>query len=578
MLFVHGVGRHSKLSSLLKPYQSLRSQMLSDEAPVESEDPFKRWTLQDFDDAANPVFLALRSADPEEGDIYLYEVNYSALAGVVRENQKLDMTHLLVSLDLAIAVARRRLALLRAAPPAEDRGKFDDAELRRHEALARTAQGLTGVLVATTVPVLGLPSMALRKYVGTFVEDFTRFFEDIATFALDRNGSALIRAHFDHTVGAIQAKLKPGDEFIVVAHSLGTVVTHSHLISAWRGECGGCRVPDRVVTLGSPIGLVSWLWRLLDFKGARFDPFGQHEVTYFCWKPLGAIESGRPLEWINVVNYLDPIATAFPTGDAYLGMDAERLEALLEGRAVQQHYIRTGGMRSIGAAHTQYFQDKANFLKLLGKVIPLSPGEAVRPASDDAKAHWRDSMSALLWWQLVLWGAGLACLAGYFWLLARLAAPQAAWTALVPLPFAFYVLPRFTIGTLTFFQRFFVGGATKRTRARDVFDLSAASLPGLPYVAAAWIFGRFDPAPDRVAPNWLMQLLRHAVSFLPTLAAMALPVLWLKADHGTGVGELVLQAGWLGLALLVLFVLYLVAFAGSEFARHWRRVLELSAG
>ena len=585
VLFVHGVGRHSKLSSLLRPYQSLRSNMRSDEAPVESEDPFKRWTLQDFDDAANPVFLKLRPPedDPDEArDVYLYEVNYSALAGVVRANQQLDMTHLFVSLDLAVNVARDRLATLLADAKKMEERAFDWAEVRHHRQLARAAQGLTGVLVAATVPVLGLPSMALRKYIGTFVADFTRFFEDVATFALDRNGSALINAHFDHTVRAIQSKLGSADEFVVVAHSLGTVVAHSHLVRTWSDY----RVPDRVVTLGSPIGMVSWLWRLLDFEGAKFDPYGRHDTPYFCWTPLASKKDGRALEWINVVNYLDPIATAFPLTDAYLGMPRERLEKHLAGGAVQQHFIRTGGFFSVGAAHTRYFQDKDNFLKLLGKVIPLSPEEAARPDSRDPAQHWKDTGEALLLWQSVLWAAGLAFLAGYFWLLARIAGPGVTWQAVIPFPLVLYVLPGLTIGTLAFFQRLVVGAPTKRTRAQDVIKLPWWRLTSLPYRIPHFLgLRRSDPPLDKPAPPWFWLQVRHGVSFLPTLVAMAIPVWWLQIDgpyHGIldllryGVSDFVAKAGWwYSLALVGLFMAYTVAFAGSEFARHWRKVLKL---
>lgn len=591
VLFVHGVGRHSKLSSLLRPYQSLRSQMLSDEAPVESEDPFKRWTLADFDDADNPVFLKLVSDNPDEPDIHLYEVNYSTLAGIVRANQPLDLTHLLVSLDLAVSVARQRLVNLLGDPEEMKKGNFNADELRGHIAFARVVQRLTGVFVAATVPVLGLPSIVLRKYVAQFVADFTRFFEDVATFALDRNGSALIRAHFDHTVREIDKKVGNG-KFIVVAHSLGSVVAHSYLVSAWRDASGkgNYSIPHSVVTLGSPIGIVSWMWRFLDFKGARFDPSGTYKTTYFCWTPLEkSLYAGRTLEWINVVNYLDPIATAFPLTDTYLGMQVVDIAKFLSQGMVQPHYIRTGGLLSAGRAHTQYFQDKKNFLRLLGKVIPLYADKVPPPPSLDPVKHWRDSRIGLRVCQVALWAAGLACLAGYFLMLADIAGLGARWKMLFPFPFALYVLPWFTIGTLAFFQRLLVSSPTKRTSAEDAAILRPWRIAGLPYWILRWlpIPGLWtDPAPDKAASSWVWVLLKQAFSFLPTLVAMAFPLWWIHFLDETyywrldlawrATADFFAKAGWTNtLVLIALFVAYTVFFAASELARHWGRVVRI---
>lgn len=573
------MGRHSRLSSLLRPYQSLRSHIRSAEAPVESEDPFARWILEDFDDAANPVFLKLAPPEVDAEDareVYLYEVNYSVLAGVIRENHRLDITHLFVSLDLAVNVARNRLLELARERSGEDAGAEERAALRYNLELARVAQGLTGVLVAATVPILGLPSILLQQYLAPFLADFTRFFEDVATFALDRNGEALVNTHVDHTIGEIQKRRGADDEFVVVAHSLGSVVTHSHLVRKWADP----GAPDRVLTLGSPIGLVSWMWRFLDFRGARFDAYEpQYATPYFCWTPRApAKEAGRALEWVNVVNYLDPIATAFPPSDVYLGMPPERISGRLQGGAVAHHFIRTGGLFSLGAAHTQYFEDKTNFLQLLGKMIPLLPDEVVRPKSLDAGEHWNDSARALLQWQAAFWALGLACLLAYFWAIAAASSTSIVWSVM-PL----YVLPSLTIGAIAFFQRLLAGTPTKRTRASEIRALPLSRLSSLPY-RIPHLFGlrRTDPPLDRPAPNRIQVLARQVISFLPTAAAMLLPVWRTQEEQARGqhlqAGFMDLlrffqDAGWYNALLVASFMAYTVFFAAAELARHWRRAL-----
>ena len=65
------------------------------------------------------------------------------------------------------------------------------------------------VFVAATVPVLGLPSLLLRNYTQTIIAVSSRFFEDVATFALDKNGEQLISAHIDRTVLGTMAVHKP---------------------------------------------------------------------------------------------------------------------------------------------------------------------------------------------------------------------------------------------------------------------------------------------------------------------------------------------------------------------------------
>lgn len=589
VLFVHGVGRHSRLSSLFQAFQSLRSYTQSPEAPLEFEDPFPGWKLKEFNDASDPVRLELEPLPGTDTGgakvVFLYEVNYSMIAGVVRENQPLDLTHMLVSLDLAVNVARNRLRRVIAKPLATDPPL---TELQYHLALAETVQKITGVFVAATVPVLGLPSIFLRKYVAPIADEFTRFFEDVATFAMDRNGEALISAHVDHTIGAIAKHLSrdgdpaAADEFIVVAHSLGTVVTHSFLVRSWANDKvpEPDILPDKVITMGSPIGLVSWMWRFLDFRGLRFssDPEVWYKLPYFTWKGVAAPSkpAGRRIEWINVVNHLDPIATQFPPSDLFLSMPAADVAARLEGGTVESFFIKTGGLWSIGQSHTQYFDDKEKFLRYLGQVMLMVGGWGGKPKSRDSTQHWQLTRTQLLVWQAILGVTGLGLIATYCSGIASICGsviPWWSWWFVL-----IYAWPPFTMSVLAFFQRLIRGGPTKRTLVETIRELPWFDRTSLPYRLPQIVgIGTTNWPQEKPRANLAWNALSHAVSFIPTLLAMGMPVWWLQLAHASGVG-IVAFAQKAGITYLLgftaLFMLYTMCFAGSEFTRHWRKTIE----
>lgn len=232
---VHGVGRHDRLSSLLEVYQATRANLRSPEAPALVEDRIPDWKLERFEESASPPYLKLKFRfDTEPGDsavVYLYEVNYSALAGVIRSNHRLDLTTLFVGLDVAVCSARQR-----QAPEA-----LSTLFPGRPAALARSLQRVSGVMAAATGPLLGAPSLLLSRYGSSFVAAFTRFFEDVATYALDKSGEQLISEHLDRVVVNICSSEQFAgtgaavrNDFIMAAHSLGGVTAISCVI----GETG----------------------------------------------------------------------------------------------------------------------------------------------------------------------------------------------------------------------------------------------------------------------------------------------------------------------------------------------------
>ena len=108
---------------------------------------------------------------------------------------------------------------------------------------------------------------------------------------------------------------------VIAAHSLGTIVIHNYLLRHWTNN--GPQIPQQLVTYGSPIGLVCWMWRFLDFPLMEFTVDREHATgdEFFCWTPeLPPQGPLRPIAWLNVINFLDPIATAFPIQHVNLAM------------------------------------------------------------------------------------------------------------------------------------------------------------------------------------------------------------------------------------------------------------------
>jgi hypothetical protein len=576
VLFIHGVGRHSRLSSLLEAYQAIRSNLLSAEAPITFEDPIPNWRLAEFADGASPPYVKLEPRFPgaQSGptqSVYFYEVNYAALTGVIRENHPLDITRLFVGFDLAVNVARKRF---RKSPPSQAFGGI----ALDHRSLASAAQGLATVLVAATVPILGVPSWILRNYTETFVATFTRFFEDIATFALDKNGEQLISAHVDSTVTSIVSgpRFSPSDNiheddmFVIAAHSLGTVVAHNFLVRAW--GAGGRPVPSRFLTFGCPIGLVCWLWLFLDFPKMTFvagKPSGDH---YFSWTPeqqaSGAL---KQVQWINVLNFGDPLATAFPNSSVDLSATDQQIANALDGGKVKHRYIRTGGAFSSGFSHTAYFNDRLGFVELLLRLTQLRPLDPLVPAQKKSSEHWNETKDGLLLIRFGAWALGF-CVIGLFLQVIS----DCYNTPELMLLLVLFMWPALTICSLAFFQRAFFGGPTKRTPPEEISDLPSKDIASFPYWARHKIgLGRKKPDPLAPGPTWFWKLCCGLVSFLPTVGAMMLPLYvaaWLSPNYVNPLSVLGNNV-LISTLMILIFAIHLLLFAISEFARHWRTVV-----
>lgn len=568
---VHGVGGHDHLSNLLRTYQSFRANLTSVEAPIEGEDLIPGWRLVQFEEGETPPVLTL---EPREtpmpgtvGRVCLYEVNYSGLAGVVRRNQPLDLTRLFVGLDLVVCAARQRPR--RAASSAFG---GDNAEL------ARCLQRVAGVLTAGTVPIIGLPALLFKNYIGTFIRLFTRFFDDVATFVLDKNGEQLISAHLDRTMAIIDRGFAAGDRLVVAAHSLGSVVAHNYVVRQWTS--GKNRVPDTVVTFGSPIGLLTWIWLFLDFEDMDFNrPISADR--YFSWNPVSTGTGRRPsVSWINVVNLGDPLATAFPDDALDLSASKAVIAAALGGGAVEHRFFGPAAIGSVGASHGEYLNDKAGFLRILLRACGLVTGRppGVHGTRTSAQ-HWSVTGSVLRVVQWLLFVVAMAGLAGYCGVIASVFGDRRVFWFMAAFP-----LPMLTIGTLAFFQRLMLGGPTKRITSALIREMSWLDITSFPYRLRERILRSPDTDAD-VDPmarsaGFLARLCVNAVSFLPTLGAMAIPVAGMCAWTArwpawqTVLSHLASRATLLA---LILFMVYVTFCALFEIVRTWRQVVRTLA-
>jgi hypothetical protein len=565
VLVVHGVGGHDHLSNLLRTYQSFRSNLRSVEAPVPREDQIPFWRLTKFEEGATPPVLTLEPRDTPmdggTGSVCFYEVNYSGFAGVIRRNHPIDLTDLFLGLDLSVCAARLRERKAASSVLGGDT-----------KALGGCLQRVAGVLAAGTVPILGLPALLFRNYIGTFIALFTRFFEDVATFVLDKNGEQLIAAHLDRTMQRIGDNYKAGDRVVIAAHSLGSVVVHNYVARMWTAGKPGGEFPNTVITFGSPIGLLMWVWLYLDFDDMDFRRVVQYPTL--CWGPVSKGTHPRtPLTWINVVNCVDPIATAFPLEVLDLSDTAAQLSSALTGGDIEHRYFGADSLGSVGASHSEYLHDKRGFIPILLRAAGLEPGPATAVASQRSAAqHWLASRDVLFLLQCGLFGLAVAAMAGYCWFVARAVGDARAYA------FVLSAWPPAVMHTLAFFQRLLLGGPTKRITPELIRGMRWSDVVSFPYRFRDLLV---RPKPvDPMAPSrgYVARLLINVLSFIPTAAGMAVPFIVMAWATGQWLPWRELLARlWTVQTLLLLgvFMVFVVACALHELVRTWRRVIQL---
>ena len=534
------------------------------------EDRIPGWRLTSVDEGATPPFLKLepRVPPPRGGvdAVYVYEVNYASMARVIRQNQPLDLTELFVGLDLAACAARQRLD----TAPASGIGAHAIE-------LGQRLQRISGVFAAGTVPILGLPAIAFRKYLGTFVAVFTRFFDDVATFILDKNGEELISGHLDRTMRTIGGAMTSDDRLVVAAHSLGSAVIHNYIVRQWAAAGRTQPVPNTVVTFGSPIGLLTWAWLFLDFDGMEFDKRLSAD-RYLCWNPVSnGTTVHQELSWINVVNCLDPIATAFPVQAVDLSAPEATIRAGLKGGTIEHRFFGPARVTSVGRAHVEYFNDKQGFLEILLRASGLASGapEAV-PSERTAASHWDSTCKTLTIVEWILLVSAALAIGAYCWIVAPADQKLRGLWFIVP-----FLCPPLTIGFLTFCQRLFLGGPTKRIPLALIRQMAWSDLVSFPYRLRERLrspLGGADVDPMARSAGYATRLLINAISFAPTLVLMAIPV----AGLAWWSGRWPTPAAWRQVLLsarmlwaLLFFMIYVVCCALCELARTWRGVVQI---
>ena len=276
------------------------------------------------------------------------------------------------------------------------------------------------------------------------------------------------------------------------------------------------------------------------------------------------------------MNCVDPIATSFPDDLVDLSVTRQQIRAGLRGGTVAHRFLGKATWTQVGAAHSEYLNDKQGFIAILLRAAGMdpSPPEAVSDARTRDE-HRKATLSLLGWVQLGLFAIALVAVAAYCFLVGRAFHDvRTVWFA------AAFVWPALTIGVLAFFQRLMFGGQTKRIAPAILSRLHWFDLASFPYrvrLAVATVLGRTgDIDPMKPGPGRLIRTLATVVSFGPTLALMSVPVAgaaWLT-DHWPSWSEIWSRL-WTfsSLLALVAFMAYVVACAGFEFVRTWREVV-----
>jgi hypothetical protein len=144
-----------------------------------------------------------------------------------------------------------------------------------------------------------------------------------------------------------------------------------------------------------------------------------------------------------------------------------------------------------------------------------------------------------------------------------------------------FLFPSVTIGFLTFFQRLFLGGPTKRIPLALVREMAWSDAVSFPYRLRERImspFGGRDVDPMAPSAGYVTRLTINAISFAPTLVLMVIPIIgmaWWSGHWPTlaGVWPALLSARTLG--ALVFFMVYVVCCALYELTRTWRSVVQI---
>jgi hypothetical protein len=314
--------------------------------------------------------------------------------------------------------------------------------------------------------------------------------------------------------------------------------------------------------------LITWLWLFLDFPGfeVRFDQeFGEN---FFCWRPQDnrLKRAPQPLRWINVLNRLDPIATAFGVHAADLTRtDAQIGGALRDGRILHR-YCGESRLSATGAAHADYLHDRGAFIRILLSACALRKEDPATVPGAPAATHWRETLRILKRARAAAWIVAIIAAAAYCGIVAwtfddwRL-------TGLVPL----FALPPLTIAGVAFFQRLMFGGATKRIPPGRIAGLPWLDVPSMPYRLRLW-FSRRDVDPEEPRQPIRTGLMK-ILSFLPTLLAMLVPVAIASMVTGKPATPRLGAFGWYVTGLAI-FAVYLIMCAAFELIAAWRAVLE----
>lgn len=474
VLFVHGLGEQSQLSALLHPLLSLTTHLetgLTGTQRNHLPNLLPDWDVVDLDIHRSPPSIQL-THNPSAGSpdaVKFYEFNYSHLTEVIRDINAVSLERLLAQFHEELAVA---------LPPLDKAGSGEAA-------IAKHVLRIGDVVLASSAPMLGIfPFFTQYLGLGHVIKAYRRFFADVATCALDYPGADLLFSHFNRTVESIfekEGELGADDQFIIVAHSLGTVLTHGYLVQRWsEGKSPRLPVPQKILTFGTAVSLLCWLWLYLDYelmnpnkwkartigRPGRFEEF-----MTFCWSKLDLPQgfSPQPLKWINVLNRLDPIATKVPSPYVFFDAPPASIASALPA-GVEHRFTYRGWWR--GSPHNTYFQDRPFsrksaptqyeqfsdiLMEVLGFANPRPPEDRI-----PEQKHWTSTNISLWCFSSAAYLLGLAAMAFAVWSYSahNLWRENTHWGYLTPL--CLFAIPGFVVTVLSLAHKMVWGSWRER--------------------------------------------------------------------------------------------------------------------
>ena len=212
-------------------------------------------------------------------------------------------------------------------------------------------------LLAIAAPLLALPVMLARRFLGTVVSD-VRYW---AAVSENDNNNDARQAILNRAAGLMRHVMADPRcrRLVVVSHSLGTAIAHDALRELGRraraGLEGGPEGPlakiDTLITLGSPIDKLACLFESTDGRTFR-EELLRDQIAGDLSEPPFLVSGRQKIRWINFWDAADPVSDPLftPLGSASEG---DRFVTA----SIENVMVMNTASRDPGAAHVRYLRN-----------------------------------------------------------------------------------------------------------------------------------------------------------------------------------------------------------------------------